>query len=91
MLPICGGNWNNLANAGVFSVNLNNTATNTNQNVGCRGSRFWCYSPRGIGSRLYSVWHQKVETYLGHLCPNYYSTGILVAGIRRAPSRAPKN
>jgi hypothetical protein len=31
-----GGNWNNAANAGVFSFNANNTPTNTNTNIGAR-------------------------------------------------------
>jgi len=31
-----GGNWNNGANAGVFAGNLNNDATNTNNNIGFR-------------------------------------------------------
>lgn len=39
MLPIVGGNWNNNANAGVFTVNLNNDSGNSNNNVGCRGAR----------------------------------------------------
>lgn len=29
-----GGNWNNDLNAGPFNANLNNTATNTNTNIG---------------------------------------------------------
>jgi hypothetical protein len=33
-LPICGGNWNNTSNAGVFNVNLNNPRTNANGNIG---------------------------------------------------------
>ncbi len=39
MLPIVGGNWNNNANAGVFTVNLNNDSGNSNNNVGVRGLR----------------------------------------------------
>lgn len=35
-LPILGGNYNNAANAGVFSHNLNNHRTNANQNCGSR-------------------------------------------------------
>jgi len=31
-----GGNWNNAGNAGLFYFNANNTATNTNTNIGCR-------------------------------------------------------
>lgn len=37
--PICGGNWNNSSNAGLFAVNLNNARTNSNNNVGSRDSK----------------------------------------------------
>ncbi len=33
---IRGGNWNNGANAGAFTLNLNNTPGNTNNNIGFR-------------------------------------------------------
>ena len=33
---ISGGNWNNGSIAGVWSANLNNTRTNSNNNVGFR-------------------------------------------------------
>ncbi len=36
MACLCGGNWNNTSNAGVFAVNLNNNRTNSNNNVGGR-------------------------------------------------------
>lgn len=39
MLPNAGGNWNNDANAGVFELNINNTATNNNNNNGARAVR----------------------------------------------------
>ena len=35
-LPIRGGNWNNGALAGVFTLNLNNPRSNANANIGCR-------------------------------------------------------
>lgn len=35
-LPIRGGAWNNGANAGVFSLNLNNPRSNANNNIGFR-------------------------------------------------------
>lgn len=35
-LPIRGGNWNNAAEAGVFTLNCNNTRTNANTNIGAR-------------------------------------------------------
>lgn len=31
-----GGNWNNETNAGAFALNLNNSPTNTNNNIGFR-------------------------------------------------------
>lgn len=33
-----GGNWNNGANAGLFNLNLNNVATNANNNIGLRSA-----------------------------------------------------
>mgnify|MGYP001573380405 CR=1 FL=1 len=36
LCPISGGNWNNGSNAGVWALNLNNTRTNSNNNVGFR-------------------------------------------------------
>lgn len=38
MVPIRGGNWDNVANAGVGYVNLNNVRSNSNNNVGVRDS-----------------------------------------------------
>jgi len=35
-LPIRGGNWNNGVNAGVFALNLNNSRSNANTNIGFR-------------------------------------------------------
>ena len=35
-----GGNWNNGANAGAFTLNLNNAPTNTNNNIGFRCARY---------------------------------------------------
>jgi hypothetical protein len=51
MLPHVGGNWNNGANAGVFSVNLNNNATNTNNNIGARAVRLRHNHAQWIPSR----------------------------------------
>ena len=35
-----GGNWNNGANAGAFTLNLNNAPGNTNNNIGFRCARY---------------------------------------------------
>jgi hypothetical protein len=45
MLPHAGGNWNNGANAGVFTVNLNNNSGNSNNNNGARCLRLQLISP----------------------------------------------
>lgn len=37
-MPICGGSWNNGANAGVFNVNLNNPRLSSNSNIGFRSA-----------------------------------------------------
>ena len=37
-LPIAGGNWRNTSNAGVFYLNLNNTRSNSNSNIGFRSA-----------------------------------------------------
>ena len=37
-MPICGGNWNNAGDAGVFYVNLNNPRSNANDNIGFRSA-----------------------------------------------------
>lgn len=44
MCPIVGGSWNNTSNAGVWALNLNNTRSNTNNNVGFRADSI---SPHG--------------------------------------------
>jgi len=36
MCPISGGNWNNSSNAGVWTLNWNNSRGNSNDNVGFR-------------------------------------------------------
>ena len=41
-LPIRGGNWNNGASTGVFELNLNNTRSNTNNNIGARPALEMC-------------------------------------------------
>ncbi|NCC20187.1 hypothetical protein EOM33_03940 [Candidatus Saccharibacteria bacterium] len=37
---IRGGNWNNGSNAGVLALNLNNSPSNTNTNIGFRVARY---------------------------------------------------
>lgn len=59
-LPIRGGNWNNAANAGVFTLNCNNTRTNANNNIGARpdsGSPQTAHAESGTkgGAFLHSV------------------------------------
>lgn len=52
-----GGNWNNTSNAGAFHLNVNNSATNTNTNIGAHLTSFntsrtfnsimWANIPKG--------------------------------------------
>ena len=35
-LANAGGNWNNTSNAGAFHLNVNQSASNTNTNIGAR-------------------------------------------------------
>ena len=47
-----GGNWNNTSNAGAFALNLNNSPTNTNNNIGFRCARFSDSLKNGRNCRL---------------------------------------
>jgi len=55
--PIChavqrGGNWNNGANAGALSVNLNNAPSNSNSNIGFRCTSQVRNRKKGEAARL---------------------------------------
>jgi len=66
LFVLSGGNWNNGANAGVRARNLNNTRTNTNNNVGFVADSLPCRVPhaaravRQRGSHLRG-WCRNVE------------------------------
>jgi hypothetical protein len=47
LCPISGGNWNNSSNAGLWTLNLNNTRTNSNDNVGLRADSIPPETPHG--------------------------------------------
>lgn len=49
MCPISGGNWNNSSNAGVWTLNLNNARSNSNDNVGFRADSASPHAPQGDG------------------------------------------
>ena len=49
MCPISSANWNNGANAGVWTLNLNNVRANSNYNVGFRSDPESPRSPLGHG------------------------------------------
>lgn len=52
---IRGGNWNNGSNAGVLTLNLNNSPSNTNSNIGfrvARDSNQWPDTMRVIASSV---------------------------------------
>ena len=38
--PICGGNWNNGSNCGLAALNLNNSRSNRNSNIGFRPASY---------------------------------------------------
>ena len=50
-VPIVGGNWNNGANAGLATLNLNNRRGNVNSNIGFRPALLLCQMP-GVYGRL---------------------------------------
>ena len=57
-LPICGGRWNNGANAGVFNVNLNNPRSNVTWNIGFR-SALLSYARTGVFTNAPAVRENK--------------------------------
>lgn len=60
-----GGNWNNGANTGSFTLNLNNTPSNTNTNIGFR-----CTSDQK--SSLVQIGLHQNERYISKdLCPGF--------------------
>ena len=48
LAPIAGGNWNNGSNAGVWTLNVNNSRANSNNNVGSRAV-IWSNSRQSPG------------------------------------------
>lgn len=70
MLPIVGGNWNNGANAGVFTVNLNNTSDNDNNNNGARSLRPQLILPSAGSQGSLSCRVEGRESALGPLASN---------------------
>src|SRR3989344_5428685 len=59
-----GGNWNNGANAGPFSANLNNAPTNTNNNIGFR----CCRAPETITQTSRSFGRFQVQRFALSSC-----------------------
>jgi len=55
-----GGNWNNGANAGAFTLNLNNAPSNTNTNIGFR-----CVASYVCPLKGEARWHTSYPTVLG--------------------------
>jgi hypothetical protein len=66
---IVGGSWNNGAQAGRFTLNLNNTPSNTNNNIGARCGLPEVDSARFIrASRSDAVpYHRRTEESKAHL------------------------
>ena len=61
MCPISGGNWNNSSNAGVWTLNCNNTRGNTNNNVGFRADSISPQGPMLGCSGIQGVAFRRVE------------------------------
>lgn len=62
-----GGNWNNGANTGSFTLNLNNTPSNTNTNIGFR-----CTSDQNRKDRLVkNSLHQNGRHTSKDICPGF--------------------
>ena len=57
MCAIAGGNWNNGANTGVWTLNLNNNRTNSNNNMGFRSDSV---KPRNL---MYGYGGAKGDTF----------------------------
>lgn len=58
MCPIAGGNWNNASDAGVWALNLNNSRSNSNTNVGFRADSETPRTPDGDGGAKGGVFLQ---------------------------------
>lgn len=57
-----GGNWNNGANAGAFTLNLNNAPANSDTNIGFRCARYFSkFGPNEILQRLVSAKKLRIE------------------------------
>lgn len=54
-VPIAGGNWNNGSNAGLSALNLNNSRSNSNSNIGFRPAldNACCCAPKGDSQSLF--------------------------------------
>jgi hypothetical protein len=84
MCPVSGGYWTNSSNAGVWTLNLNNVRTNSNNNVGFRADSISPHGPdtgrsgiKGDAFRLAAV--SAVE-----LRRNRWASAILVGAMSRS-------
>lgn len=66
MCMISGGNWNNTSNAGLWSMNLNNNRTNSNDNVGVRCADYEAESSRSKTNGRNGV--------IGMCCPTFWKS-----------------
>ncbi|MDR2815765.1 MAG: hypothetical protein LBB62_03580 [Proteiniphilum sp.] len=64
-VPIRGGNWNNGANAGVASLNLNNARSNVNNNIGCRAALPLSQERILMGRRVYRGEKESYPFFVG--------------------------
>lgn len=86
---IRGGNFNNAGNAGVFSLNVNNSPSNSNYNISCRACKAQDFFARRSGVILNAaqlvLWnhdpHRKVKNKKGCVPLVSDETGTFVTGV----------
>jgi hypothetical protein len=69
LCPIVGGNWNNSSNAGVWSLNLNNSRSNSAEYYGVRAdsiSPHTACAESGIKGGAFLRWAQACAKSAGH-------------------------
>lgn len=84
MCPISGGNWNNSSNAGVWTLNLNNVRTNSNNNVGFRADSISPHGPATGRSGIKGDAFRRAAVTAVELRRNRLASTILVGAMSRS-------
>jgi len=78
MCAIAGGNWNNGTNTGVWTLNLNNNRTNSNNNIGFRSDSV---KPRnlmhGYGGAKGDTFRRVAIAMAKSVCPHFSGSNSL--------------